>query len=141
MEPWARAAGVRKPPGEETALGERAAVPRSLWGFSRRATTCDRYPARTGGQLKRHGPNLANGKIHVLPTRDFNDLSVPEMSTRQLLRDEFHNKLGNSIERRDCRGLRKSRLAEPKLFRFPCQDNCRRALAMFGISGSEILSL
>ena len=26
-------AGVRKPPGEETALGERAAVPRALWGF------------------------------------------------------------------------------------------------------------
>jgi hypothetical protein len=29
-------AGVRKPPREETALGERAAVPRSLWGLERR---------------------------------------------------------------------------------------------------------
>jgi hypothetical protein len=27
------AAGVRKPPREETALEERAAVPRALWGF------------------------------------------------------------------------------------------------------------
>ena len=29
------AAGVRKPPREETALGERVAVPQSLWGFDR----------------------------------------------------------------------------------------------------------
>ena len=28
-------AGVRKSPGEETALGERAAVPGALWGFGR----------------------------------------------------------------------------------------------------------
>jgi len=28
-------AGVRKPAGEETALGERAAVPQALWGFER----------------------------------------------------------------------------------------------------------
>jgi hypothetical protein len=28
-------AGVRKPPGEETALGERVAVRRALWGFER----------------------------------------------------------------------------------------------------------
>jgi hypothetical protein len=27
------AAGVRKPPGEETAMGERVVVPRALWGF------------------------------------------------------------------------------------------------------------
>jgi len=26
---------VRKPPGEETAMGERVAVPRALWGFDR----------------------------------------------------------------------------------------------------------
>ena len=27
------AAGVRKPPGEETAMGERVAAPQGLWGF------------------------------------------------------------------------------------------------------------
>jgi len=32
----ARAAGVRKPPREETAMGEGAAVSRALWGFERR---------------------------------------------------------------------------------------------------------
>ena len=31
------AAGVRKPPRKETALGGREAVPRALWGFERRA--------------------------------------------------------------------------------------------------------
>src|SRR5450755_563625 len=31
--PRTPAAGVRKPPGEETAMGERIAVPRHLWGF------------------------------------------------------------------------------------------------------------
>jgi hypothetical protein len=31
--PHTPAAGVRKPPREETALGEPAAVPRALWGF------------------------------------------------------------------------------------------------------------
>jgi hypothetical protein len=31
--PRARAAGVRKPPGEETAMWERVVAPRSLWGF------------------------------------------------------------------------------------------------------------
>jgi hypothetical protein len=30
------AAGVRKPPGEETAMGERVSVPLALWGFGRR---------------------------------------------------------------------------------------------------------
>jgi len=34
--PRAPRAGVRKPPREETALGERAAVERALWGFGRR---------------------------------------------------------------------------------------------------------
>jgi hypothetical protein len=29
----APAAGVRKPPLEETAMGERGSVPRALWGF------------------------------------------------------------------------------------------------------------
>ena len=29
--PRTPAAGVRKPPGEETAMGERVAVPRALW--------------------------------------------------------------------------------------------------------------
>ena len=30
------AAGIRKPPRKETALGGRKAVPRALWGFGRR---------------------------------------------------------------------------------------------------------
>src|ERR1700719_3877358 len=31
--PQTLAAGVRKPPGEETAMGERVTVPQALWGF------------------------------------------------------------------------------------------------------------
>ena len=64
--------GGRKAPRHEIAAGGSAgAVLRTLWGFSHRATTCARHPARTGGQLKRYGPNLANGKIHVLPHSRF----------------------------------------------------------------------
>jgi len=34
--PHTWAAGVRKPPRKETAMGERVVVPRALWGFERR---------------------------------------------------------------------------------------------------------
>ena len=68
-------------------------------------------------------------KFTFCPIRDFNELRVPKINTLQLLRDELHNSLGNSIERRDSRRLRKSQLAEPKLFRSPRQDNCHRAFS------------
>jgi hypothetical protein len=45
------AAGVRKPPGEETAIGERVAGPRALWGFQRTAWGFGLRMARLVGRI------------------------------------------------------------------------------------------
>jgi hypothetical protein len=42
--PRTLAAGVRKPPGEETAMRERVSLPRALWGFGCREW---RFEAKT----------------------------------------------------------------------------------------------
>jgi hypothetical protein len=54
-----------------------AAVPRALWEGR---AICDGYPARSGTQLKRYGTNIAKW-------------DVAKEHTRQLLRDELHDKL------------------------------------------------
>ena len=55
-------------------------------------------------------------KFTFCPTRDFNELRMPKMNSLQLLRHELPTALGNSIERRDSRRLRKSRLLSPSYF-------------------------
>jgi hypothetical protein len=70
--PRAEAAGVRKAPKHEIAAGgSAAAVPQALLGFGRLTgleswASCDGYSDRTAAQLKRYGPNFAQGGIHVL---------------------------------------------------------------------------
>jgi hypothetical protein len=49
-------------------------------------------------------------KFTFCPTRDFNELRVPKMNTYNFCVITFTTALGNSIERRDSRRLRKSRL-------------------------------
>jgi hypothetical protein len=70
---------------------------------------------------------LLNGEFTFCPIRDFNELAVAEEHTRQLLRDVSFT---TSFRQHEAKPILedKSRLAEPKLFRSPRQDNGRGAL-------------